>query len=106
MNKVDRKNETTYWDKLYYEKVLKYYKENKSGKDNIHHPDWWRVWATKKDIENMTLEQAVEIVERVIIEGHTSNSLGPREHYVKALEILIDKAKKYDELTKENIEYE
>lgn len=102
MNKVCRKNETNYWNNLYYEKVLKYYKENKSSKDSIHHPDWWRVWATKKDIENMTLEQAVEIAERTVIEGHTSDPLGPREHYVKALEILIDKAKKYDELMKEN----
>ena len=59
--------ETNYWDNLYYEKVLKYYEEDKSSKNNIHNPDWWRVWATKKDIENMTLEQAVEIVECLYI---------------------------------------
>ena len=63
--------------------------------------DW--LHASKKDIENMTFDQAKEIVEKQIRLGKEGGQWCPREHLKKALEIILDSAELY-ELRKEKRE--
>ena len=51
----------------------------------------WRL-ASKKEIDNMTFEEAVEIVMTQVELGHRTGDFRPREHMTKALEIVLAKA--------------
>lgn len=52
--------------------------------------------ARKKEIENMTFDQAKEIVEKQIQLGKEGGQWCPREHLTKALEIILKKAELYE----------
>lgn len=52
--------------------------------------DWKH--CSDKEIENMTFEEAKEIIENMIALGHRKGDFRPREHFTKALEIVLDKA--------------
>lgn len=52
----------------------------------------WRM-ATKEEINNMTFQEAEEIIQRMINLGHNKGEYRPREHFTKALEIILNKAK-------------
>lgn len=56
--------------------------------------DWMH--AKKKEIENMTFDQAKEIVEKQIRLGKEGGQWCPRGHLVKALEIILSKAELYE----------
>lgn len=56
--------------------------------------DW--LHAKKKEIENMTFDQAREIVEKQIRLGKEGGKWCPREHLTKALEIILSKAELYE----------
>lgn len=59
--------------------------------------DW--LHASDEEINNMTFEEAKEIVKRQISLGHKTGDFRPRAHMTKALEIILDKA----EITSTNI---
>lgn len=48
--------------------------------------------ASKQEIENMSFDEAKEIVEKQITLGKSSGDFRPREHLTKALEIILQKA--------------
>ena len=50
--------------------------------------DWKH--ASKKEIENMTFEEAIEIIDRQL--DKADEMYGPRPHFVKALTILKSEA--------------
>ena len=52
--------------------------------------DWKH--CTAKEIEEMTFEEAREIVEKQIALGHEKGEYKPRSHMTKALEIVLAKA--------------
>lgn len=52
--------------------------------------DW--KYCSDKEIENMTFEEAKEIIERQIALGHSNGEFRPRKHMTKALEIVLSKA--------------
>ena len=52
----------------------------------------WRM-ATKEEIDNMTFQEAEKIIQRMINLGHNKGEYRPREHFTKALEIVLNKAK-------------
>ena len=52
--------------------------------------DWKH--CSDKEIENMTFEEAREIIEKMIVLGHSKGDFRPREHLTKALEIVLNKA--------------
>ena len=60
--------------------------------------DWKN--ATKKDIEEMTIDEAVEIVQRHIdmglnaIKNSKDSTFAPRYHMTKALMLLVDEVTK------------
>lgn len=56
--------------------------------------DWMH--AKKKEIENMTFDQAKEIVEKQIRLGKEGGQWCPREHLTKALEIILSKAELHE----------
>lgn len=47
----------------------------------------WR--SSKQEIEDMTIEQAIEILQGQINLGKTKGDFRPREHLTKALEIAV-----------------
>jgi hypothetical protein len=53
--------------------------------------DW--LHASKKEINNMTVDEAIEIIQKHIDLGHTKGDFRPREHMTKAMEIILDLAK-------------
>lgn len=46
--------------------------------------------STHKEIENMTIKQAMEIIKGQIDLGHTKGDCRPREHMTKALEMAYE----------------
>lgn len=54
--------------------------------------DW--MYATKDEIEHMTFDEAAALVQKHIDLGHTNGDFRPREHFTKALEIVLAAAKK------------
>lgn len=52
--------------------------------------DW--LHSTNEEVENMTFEEAKEIVERQIALGHNKGEYRPRKHMTKALEIILNAA--------------
>ena len=61
--------------------------------------DW--LHATKRQIENMTFEEAKEIVEKQIRLGREGGEYCPRAHTTHAYEIILERAVNYERLTKE-----
>jgi len=51
--------------------------------------------STDDEIDNMTIEQAIELLEKQIKLGESknTNSVGPRKHMVKAYKIAVDSIK-------------
>jgi len=51
--------------------------------------------STDDEINNMTIEQAIELIEKQITLGESknTNSVGPRKHMVKAYKIAVDAMK-------------
>lgn len=56
--------------------------------------DW--LYASKKDIDNMTFDEARGIIEKHIRLGHESGEYRPREHITKALEMILERAIAYE----------
>ena len=56
--------------------------------------DW--LHARKKEIENMTFDQAKEIVEKQIRLGKEGGMWCPREHTTRAYEIILKRAVDYE----------
>ena len=56
--------------------------------------DWFH--AKKKEIENMTFDQAKEIVEKQIQLGKEGGQWCPREHTTHAYEMILKKAILYE----------
>lgn len=54
--------------------------------------DWTH--ASDEEINNMTFEEAKEIVQRQISLGHKTGDFRPRSHMTKALEIILAKAER------------
>jgi len=56
--------------------------------------------SSSEEIEAMTYEQAIELLENQIKMGKSTNpqALGPRKHMVKAYELAIDALKKFKEV--------
>ena len=58
----------------------------------------WRN-ASQKDIENMTIYEAIEILEKYIVAGEeaikdpTTRGFAPRPHMTQALKLVVTKAK-------------
>ena len=50
--------------------------------------------SSYEDIENMTVLQAIEVLELQITLGKTKGDFRPREHLTKALEIAVECMKK------------
>lgn len=53
--------------------------------------DW--LHCTDEEVENMTFEEAKEIIEKQIALGHSKGEFRPRKHMTKALEIILNNAK-------------
>jgi len=53
--------------------------------------------SSDEEIELMTFEQAIELLENQISMGKSSNphALGPRKHMVKAFELAVNALRKY-----------
>ena len=51
----------------------------------------WRS-ASHEEINNMTFDEAKEIIKRMIDLGHKTGDFRPREHFTKAMEIVLEKA--------------
>jgi len=49
--------------------------------------------STDDEIENMTIEQAIELIEKQIILGESKGDFKPRKHMVKAYKIAVDALK-------------
>ena len=64
--------------------------ENKMKDTQIH----WH--STDEEIEAMTSEQAIELLEKQIAMGKNSNphAMGPRKHMVKAFELAVEALRK------------
>ena len=58
--------------------------------------DW--LHAKKKEIENMTFDQAKEIVEKQIQLGKEGGQWCPREHTTHAYEMILKRAVAYEKL--------
>lgn len=58
--------------------------------------DW--LHARKKEIENMTFDQAKEIVEKQIQLGKEGGKWCPREHTTHAYEMVLKRAVAYEKL--------
>lgn len=54
--------------------------------------DW--LHASDEEINNMTFEEAKEIVQRQISLGHKTGDFRPRAHMTRALEIILDRAER------------
>ena len=61
----------------------------------------WRL-ASSEEINNMTFDEAKEIIKRMIDLGHRTGDFRPREHFTKAMEIILEKAE-VNHKTKQNI---
>jgi len=64
-----------------------------SSQTQIH----WK--SSHEEIEAMTYEQAIELLEKQIKMGKSTNpqALGPRKHMVKAYELAIEALRKFKE---------
>ena len=51
----------------------------------------WRL-ASSEEINNMTFDEAKEIIKRMIDLGHKTGDFRPREHFTRAMEIILEKA--------------
>ena len=49
--------------------------------------------STDEEIENMTIEQAIELIEKQIALGESKGDFKPRKHMVKAYKIAVDSIK-------------
>jgi len=49
--------------------------------------------STDEEIENMTIEQAIELIEKQIALGESKGDFKPRKHMVKAYKIAVDALK-------------
>ena len=49
--------------------------------------------STDDEIENMTIDQAIELIEKQIILGESKGDFKPRKHMVKAYKIAVDALK-------------
>ena len=49
--------------------------------------------STDDEIDNMTIEQAIELIEKQIALGESKGDFKPRKHMVKAYKIAVDALK-------------
>ena len=49
--------------------------------------------STDDEIENMTIEQAIELLQKQIILGESKGEFKPRKHMIKAYKIAVDSMK-------------
>ena len=54
--------------------------------------------STDDEIENMTIEQAIELIEKQITLGKSSGDFKPRKHMVKAFELALEAMKNYGKI--------
>ncbi len=48
------------------------------------------MYSSDEKIENMSIEQAIEIIQKHVDLGHKSGEFKPRKHMTKALEIALE----------------
>lgn len=58
--------------------------------------------ASPEEINNMTFDEAKEIIKRMINLGHKTGDFRPREHFTKAMEIVLKKAEANQKQSKKN----
>jgi len=80
-----------------YNKIKKKYKNLKKGGITVNKETQINWHSSDKEIESMTYEQAIELIQNQINLGKSKGDYKPRKHMVKAFELAVEALKRCEQ---------